>query len=603
MSNNTNEGYDFDLKTIIISLRPKISFIATVTGFLTLLAIIYALNLTPFYKSFTSFIVPSESSINIINKLNNSPQTKQTVFSKFLTNLSSEELQKTVFKSGDFLTKFNLNNVPIDNIDKFILEAINSISVVEPNSTINSLKLGYLTEQRYQLEMEGVNGESISSYLDQLVASASSKTINDLIFINEQIISIRLDELNTKRELLSKLALKNRKAKIVRLKEESAEKVREINGKIERVRQVANQNRLNEIVILTEKIKGERQLSNQNRLNEIVILTEKIKAERQLSKQNRLNEIVILTEKIKSIRKLAEQDRLNDIQVLSERIKSEKQIAKLNRLNEIKVLSEQLQIAKSLGIIENHFEHASGRAQKSDSVNIAIGERDLPVWYLYGVNALVEKINTLKIRSNDESFIPELVRLKNELTFLESSTVDDFFIPELVSLKNEIAFLESSTVDDFFIPELVSLKNEITFLESSTSDAYIPGLVNLNNQVNLLEIRSSNDSFVPELIDLLGELNEAKNNNALKTLVERENDDFFIPEISKLDVDILELKSMMINMDFSDPMRIVHKAIVQKIEKNKQLIVLLSFFVSFMFSIVLVLIMDLFKPNEKLSPN
>ena len=61
--------YEFDLKKFFLSLAKRKLLIFGLTGFVTLLAIIYALNLTPAYKATSSITSPSDYSILYINRL------------------------------------------------------------------------------------------------------------------------------------------------------------------------------------------------------------------------------------------------------------------------------------------------------------------------------------------------------------------------------------------------------------------------------------------------------------------------------------------------------------------------------------------------------
>ena len=89
-----NQVDEIDLKELFISLVAKKFLIASITVFVTVLAIIYALNLAPTYRVITSFTSPDEISVTTVNKLNLTAETKDTIFSKFLTHLSSNVLQK-----------------------------------------------------------------------------------------------------------------------------------------------------------------------------------------------------------------------------------------------------------------------------------------------------------------------------------------------------------------------------------------------------------------------------------------------------------------------------------------------------------------------------
>ena len=246
---------EIDLRALFNSLVARRFLIAGLTGFVTVLAILYALNIAPTYKAISSFTSPSQSSVTIINKLNLTAETKESIFSGFLTQLSSKELQKIAFVEGDFLTLFNKDNSPIDDVDAFISSAIGSVRVNSPSITSKEMALGFLTELPYSVSIEGGSAETISEYLNTLVALANSKTIIGLIKHNELKISNRLDEISLERDLLLEQAEKDRFSKIERIKEEDGQKIRQINDQIDRARYKAKENRLNQIVVLIDSAK------------------------------------------------------------------------------------------------------------------------------------------------------------------------------------------------------------------------------------------------------------------------------------------------------------------------------------------------------------
>jgi LPS O-antigen subunit length determinant protein (WzzB/FepE family) len=420
---------EIDLRSLFNSLVARRFLIAGLTGFATVLAILYALNLAPTYQVSSSFTSPSEMSVTTINKLNLTSETKESVFSKFLIQLSSKELQKIAFVEGDFLTLFNPDNSSIDDVDAFISGAIGSVRINTPSMTKNDQDLGFLTELPYSVTMEGGSAETISEYLNTLVALANSKTIIELIKHDELKISNRLDEISLERDLLIEQAEKDRFSKIERIKEEDGQKIRQINDQIEALKIKAKRDRLNQI----ERIKEED------------------------------------GQKIRQI---------ND-QIDRVRYK-----AKENRLNQIVVLIDSAKLAKSLGIIENNFKLINDDGAKSD-LTIAIGEsKDLPEWYLYGEKALIQRVELLENRMSDDPFIPELVTLNNQLNEVQNNNLlktletrqdDDPFIPEIVALQktlkevqlnNALKTLETRQDDSPFIAEIVKLDIEKIKLKS-----------------------------------------------------------------------------------------------------------------------------------------
>jgi len=246
---------EIDLRALFNSLVARKFLIAGLTGFVTFVAILFALNLTPTYQVASSFTSPNQSSVISINKLGFTDETKASVFSAFLTQLSSKDLQREHFVKGDYLTKFNTDNAPIDDVDAFITDTIESVNVQSPNLNIKDMDLGFLTELPYSLSMQGNNPEAMAAYLNSLVAMANSIIISDLINVNLLKISNRLEEISLERDLLLEQAEKDRFSQIDRIKEEDAQKIRQINDQIDRARYQAKENRLNQIVVLTDAAK------------------------------------------------------------------------------------------------------------------------------------------------------------------------------------------------------------------------------------------------------------------------------------------------------------------------------------------------------------
>ena len=191
-----------DLRKILNSLIARKFLIFGLTAFVTLLAIIVAFNITPIYKAVSKFTSPSVSSVDNINKLNMTSESKTSVFSNFLTLLSSKEFQKEVFIDGGYLTEFNPQNDPINDVNSFISGSIVSVQLSPPGLTKKDLDFGFLTELPYSISMEGTNPIVITNYLNELVAAADAKTTNELINLLRQKTSIRLEQISIERHLL-----------------------------------------------------------------------------------------------------------------------------------------------------------------------------------------------------------------------------------------------------------------------------------------------------------------------------------------------------------------------------------------------------------------
>ena len=246
---------EIDLKALAYSLIERKFLILGLTAFITVLAALYTATFTPNYQAKVSIVSAPSSSLVQINNLIYTSETKKSIFSEFLTQLSSKELQKIAFVEGDFLTLFNPDNSPIDDVDAFISSTLESVRVNSPSITSKQMGLGFLTELPYSVSMEGGSAETISEYLNTLVTQANSKTIIGIIKHTELMISNRLEEIFLERDLLIKQAEKDRFSQIERIKEEDAQKIRQINDQIERARYKAKEDRLNQIVVLIDAAK------------------------------------------------------------------------------------------------------------------------------------------------------------------------------------------------------------------------------------------------------------------------------------------------------------------------------------------------------------
>ena len=370
------------------------------TGIVTLVATIYVLLLPPSpYLVTTSFLSPNQSSVMSLNRFPLTNETSESIFTSYLKKLSSINLQRKIFFENDYLAALNPKNEPIDDVEGYFLSFINSISIQAPvTKQTKDETVGNLLEKPYSISLQGINDEIISSFLNELTASANSETVNDLISIIKQKIDIRLDEISKEHGLLLTGAQRDRLSQIERIKEEDGQKIREINDQIDSLRLKALRDRLSQI----ERIKEE----DGQKIREI-------------------------NDQIDALRYRAQQVRLNQITILSKAAK----------------------LAGSLGIIENNLKQIS-ESESNFNLNIAINddEDDLPEWYLYGEKALLERVELLESRTSDDPFIPELVTLTNQLKAVQNNNVlktleerqdDSPFIARINELDIERINLES----------------------------------------------------------------------------------------------------------------------------------------------------------------
>ena len=269
---NSRQYYDdeIDLRQLFKSLKERSRFIFTFTGVVTLLAIGYVLSLTApptQYKVEATFLKPSESSVIRLNQyslLNETANTAESVFSKFLTTLNSPVLQRDLFDDDGYLKRLQKEGESIVDVDKYITEFTKSLSITKNKETAGVV-LPHI------LSTESSNPDVVSEFLDAILTKADKETIN--YFINTQKLKItnRLKEITTERQLLLTKSKQDRQSQIKRIKEADNQKLIEINNKIDAARLIAKTERMNEIVTLKDAAALAASLgiieSNLNQLN------------------------------------------------------------------------------------------------------------------------------------------------------------------------------------------------------------------------------------------------------------------------------------------------------------------------------------------------
>lgn len=263
-SNQATHPYqtdEVDLTKLAKTLKERRWFIFGFTAIVTLLAIIYVVYLmllppSPIgYTVKATFFKPSESSVLQLNRTGFLSETRETIHSSFLSKLNDKAFQKKIFIEGDYLTKLNKENLPIDDVDKYIYGFLDSgsltkIKTKETKKTLNTISVQGTALNSFSIQ--GTNREILVEFLNELVVKSDNKTVSDYISLIKQKIAFRLDEITVERGLLLTKALQDRLSHIARIKEDDAGRIREINDEIDRVRFRAKQQRLNEIIALTD---------------------------------------------------------------------------------------------------------------------------------------------------------------------------------------------------------------------------------------------------------------------------------------------------------------------------------------------------------------
>jgi len=206
---------EIDLKQLFRSLADRKWFIFGFTGFITILAVAYALSIPPTYKANISFLSPNQSSVLQLNKIKLTSETSETIYRKFLNKVMSSQFQRKIFDENDYLAKLNPESKPIKNLEDFFAEFSKSINLETNKVQKNVEKLNY--ERPINISLEGSDALVISNFLNDLANTADTETVNEFLTIIQQKIDIRLEEISRQISLLKQHEDKNRKNKIQEL--------------------------------------------------------------------------------------------------------------------------------------------------------------------------------------------------------------------------------------------------------------------------------------------------------------------------------------------------------------------------------------------------
>jgi len=206
---------EIDLKQLFRSLADRKWFIFRFTGFITVLAVAYALSITPTYKASISFLSPSQSSVLQLNKIKLTSETSETIYRKFLNKVMSSQFQRKIFDENNYLVKLNPDNKPIENLEDFFAEFSKSITLETNKVQKNVEKVNY--ERPVSVSLEGANAQVIADFLNELANTADRETVHEFLSIIQQKIDIRLEEIAREITLLKQHYNKKRKDSIQEL--------------------------------------------------------------------------------------------------------------------------------------------------------------------------------------------------------------------------------------------------------------------------------------------------------------------------------------------------------------------------------------------------
>ena len=275
---NNLEEFSLKLNIILNAIVNRKIFIASITSFITILSMVYALNLKPTYIVTASFTMPNQSSFSALGELSLISETRKKIFTRFLTRLSSKVSQKIILSKNGYLPgqKFN-NDLPE--------KSIGSISVKPPPD--NLVKNEQLIELPYTISTEGSNSEFMIDYLDTIITETNNSIVNEVVSLNKILIQQRLNTIKMNRTALIKQAEGKRLSEIQRIRDNDKLALRQTKDSISRIRQKAKQARLDQISRLDEAYRLAKSLgiveNNFKILNNVIPKSESSNVEEKLA--------------------------------------------------------------------------------------------------------------------------------------------------------------------------------------------------------------------------------------------------------------------------------------------------------------------------------
>jgi len=592
MNQNNHEKYPYQpdgigLRRLAKLLKEGMWLIFGFTGFVTLVAIIYALNTTPTYRTFSSFSLPNQSSVLSLNKFPLTNETSKKIFIRYLRKLSEKEFQKKVFYGNDYLTVLNPENEPIDDVEDYVSGFLNSISLEAPVTKQGKDEItGNLLERPYSISMEGSDGEIISRFLNELVVSANSETVNDFINITNQKIAIRLDQISEERGLLLAKA-KQLRLNIIEMLTDAAKLAGSL-GIIENNLEQISESKNNSIAWYWDE-------GSSYGMQDIITANG---AAQHTTSQNKIGSSSIAFDGDGGYLEIPATNELE--------ITGDFTIETWFKKSNTSVSNEQY-IVSNMGSEDGfyiflqtdrkiYFGHRESGVEQYKAFNPSIDTN----WHHF---ALVRHDQTYKFYL-DGALKPITYDDMGDTRETSKLGTDDSVIEVGGSTLSEGQYWEGN-LDEFRISNKARYTSNFTPSSIAfTADANTSLLIHSdtsNGSTQFIDdsgassssYRAYQDEKLPNWY-LYGQKALLERVELLKS---RTNDEPYIPELLVLDNDKLKLESSIIDMTGINAMQLRQAAI--PIEPNKSLIILLSFICSFMLSIFLVIVIDALKPDEK----
>ena len=143
--------------------------------------------------------------------------------------------------------------------------------------------------------------------------------------------------------------------------------------------------------------------------------------------------------------------------------------------------------------------------------------------------------------------------------------------------------------------------NNIKLIDSeNVPEWYLYGEKALFEMIKSLQKRENDEPFIPEIITFKNQLSEIENNTLLQSLLMRLDDTPYISEINELDIETLKLESFNVDSTDWNSMQLYQPSSGEEIllSNKKPLIIMLALIGSFLLSICLIFLMNVFKDEE-----
>ena len=198
------------------------------------------------------------------------------------------------------------------------------------------------------------------------------------------------------------------------------------------------------------------------------------------------------------------------------------------------------------------------------------------------INEINDQINRLRIKAKKDR-INKIQTLSDAAKIAKKLNIKDNNFKKISGSKQANSTLTVAIGDNQKLPQW-----------------YLYGENALQEEINILKNRENDDPYIPEIVNLQNKLKTVQSNQTLKTLESRQDDSPFIAEINKLDIEATRLKSFKLENTGIHAMQVNQQAFVPEspIKPKKKLIVAVAAIAGFIFSILLVFIMNAFRDEK-----